>query len=347
MAQQPRQRWRTAIATVLIIIGGILAPIAVIGSWVTVSLTDTDRFVATYAPLADKPEVQAFVTDQAVDAINDSVDVAGLTSDVIDGIISLGTGPVASRALEALKGPATQGLQSLIASKVSEFVASDAFSTVWAGALRVSHAQLVSALGGDPDAALAISQSGEVGIQLGPIIAEIRSALIEQGLTFAEQIPTINRTIVVAQSDALPTIQSAYRLAVALGLWLPFIALAFLVAGVLVARRRSVALLWAAVALGLGMALTLTALSVGGAAFVASVSPVLLPAGLATVLFATVGDGMAATASTVLVAAVVVAIVAWLVSPLRAARALRRLVAAAAVSVRAAVTRTLSSESTS
>lgn len=326
----------TLLAAVFIVIGAILAPVAVIGSWVTVSLTDTDRFVAAYAPLAHDPQVQAFVTSEVVAVVNDQVDVPQLTSDVIDGIIDLGTGPVASTALETLKGPASQGIQSLIESTVNGFVTSDAFATVWAESLRISHSQLVSAMTNDADSALQISQTGEVGIQLAPIIAQVKAVLIEKGLGFAEQIPEVDRTIVIAQSDSLPTIQFFYNLTVALGTWLPLIAIVFLALGVVVARRRALALIWAAVALAVVMAVTVIALNVGGAVFVASLSPVIMPAGLASVLFGTVSTDMFRTSIAVLVVAIVLAIVAWLAGPFSMPRKLRALAQSGATSVREA-----------
>ena len=48
---RPR-RSRAVLAVVLIVLGVMLAPVAVVTGWAKWTLTDTDRFVATYAPLA-------------------------------------------------------------------------------------------------------------------------------------------------------------------------------------------------------------------------------------------------------------------------------------------------------
>ncbi|MGA1835343.1 hypothetical protein VD659_00290 [Herbiconiux sp. 11R-BC] len=315
----------TLLATVLIVLGAVLAPVAVVSAWAKVELTDTDRFVAAYAPLAKDPAVQAFITDEVVTVINQQVDVEKLTSDVVDGITSLGTGPAATQALNLLKGPAAAGIQSLIRTGVSQFVASDAFANVWQTALRVSHTQLVAAMQNDPNSAVKLGGDGSVGIQLGPIIDAVKSALVDQGIGFASQIPTIDRTIVVAQSDALPTVQLGYGLAVAAGAWLPWIALVLLAAGVLVARRRSVALIWAAVALALSMALVAAAFAVGNVLFISSVSPTLLPSGVAGLLYETVAGAMRETTVAVLVLALVVAVVGWFAGPFDTPRKLRGL----------------------
>ncbi|MFF1572752.1 hypothetical protein ACFVWR_08400 [Leifsonia sp. NPDC058292] len=319
-----RRGWGwTLLATVLIVIGAVLAPVSAVASWARVQLTDTDSFVAAYSPLADDPGVQAFVTDQTVDVIEQNVDVAGLTSQVIDGITSLGTGPAATRALEALKGPATQGILSVIRSGVSTFVESDSFRQVWQEALRLSHSQLVATMQNDPKAAIAVGSDGSLGIQLGPIVERVKQVLSDSGLTFAAQIPAIDRTITVAQTSSLPTIQIFYNLAVAAGSWLPWISLLFLAAGVLVARRRALALVWAAVALALGMVVIVAGLAIGRLVFIASVSPSLLPAGVGRTVFDTLTTAMKDTGVAVLVLAIVVAVVAWYSGPFTFPRRLR------------------------
>lgn len=320
-----RQRsWAwTLLATVLIVIGAILAPVAVIASWAKVQLTDTDSFVATYAPLAHDPGVQAFVTDEAVKAVQDNVDIDQLTSQVIDGITGLGTGPVATKALESLKGPLAQGIVSLLQSTVQRFVASDAFAQVWQQALRTSHDQLIATMQNDPNAAITVGSDGSVGIQLGPIIDRVKQLLVEQGVSFAAQIPSVDRTITVAQNSSIPTLQLFYGLAVAAGAWLPWVAIALLALGVVVARRRALALVWAAVALALAMGITLAAIGIGRIVFVSSVSPSLVPSGLAQTLYSTVTDAMIATAVAVLVLAIAVAVVGWFSGPFAVPRRLR------------------------
>lgn len=339
MGTATRQRgWAwTLLAAVLIVVGALVAPLAVVGSWASTTLSDTEKFVAEYAPLAKDPAVQGFLSDQVVAVINEHVDVTALTSEVIDGITGLGTGPVATRALDALKGPAAAGITSLMHSTVSNFVESDAFADVWASALRVSHTQLVAAMRNDPSAALALGSDGSVGIALGPIIDAVKVALVDQGIGVAAQIPAINRTVVLAQSDALPTIQLAYGLAVSAVAWLPLFGVLLLVAGVLVARRRFVALIWAAIALAITMTLTAIAFAVGNIFVVTTISPAVVPTTVTTLLYETLTDGMREVSIAVIVLAISVAVVAWLAGPFVTPRRMRALVTSGAASIRAAL----------
>ncbi|HUG50935.1 MAG TPA: hypothetical protein VLZ78_08055, partial [Terrimesophilobacter sp.] len=194
-SQKRRRGWGwTLLATALIVIGAVLAPVATVASWARVQLTDTNSFVTAYAPLANDPAVQKFVTDATMEVIQQNVDIPGLSAQVIDGITDLGTGPAATTALEALKGPVAQGIVSLIRSTVGTFVESEAFAQVWQEALRISHTQLVATMQNDPNAAIAVGSDGSVGIQLGPIIERVKQVLVDRGLTFASQIPAVDRT---------------------------------------------------------------------------------------------------------------------------------------------------------
>src|SRR3954454_16760300 len=309
-AARPRGRWWTVLAAFLIVLGCLMAPFAVITGWAKSTLTDTDTFVATYAPLAHNPEVQGFVVDQVTTTINDNVDLEQLTSDLIDGVKSLGTGPRASAALDALKGPATQGLQTVIRNVVTAFVGSDAFVQTWDRALRLSHAQLVATMSNDPNALLTAQGNGTIGVQLGPIVEDVKAALLARGISVASRIPAIDKTIPIAQSDQLPTVQAGYKAIVALGSWLVWLVVLLLAAGVLVARRRSLALVWSAVGLGLSMLLLLVGLRVARAVLLTSVPPAIVPANITTLLYDTVTAAMKDTAVAGLVLGLAVALVA-------------------------------------
>ncbi|MEL4320638.1 hypothetical protein WJX64_16610 [Leifsonia sp. YIM 134122] len=318
-------RWWAVLSAFLIVIGLILAPTAVIASWAKNQLSSTETFVATFAPLADDPAVQALVTDQVVLAINEQIDVQGLTDSLFDGVEELGLAPKASAALDLLRAPAAAGIQSLIQTSVTRFVESDAFSAIWTQALTVTHNQVLATLNGDENAAIGIDAQGQIGVQLAPIIEEVKRVLVNQGIGFAAQIPTIDKTIVIAQSDQAVLAQSLYGVAVGVGTWLPWVAIAFLIAGVLVARRRIVALLGASIGLALVMILLAAGLGVGRIVTVANLAPAIMSASAAGVIYDQVLTFISATITAVTVLAVTVAVVGWLASSYRPAVKLRLL----------------------
>ncbi|MET0692526.1 MAG: hypothetical protein ABWY56_01270 [Propionibacteriaceae bacterium] len=327
-------RGRTVVAVVLIVLACLLAPVAVIAGWAKSPLSDTDAFVSTYAPLAHDPAVQAYVVDQVTVAINANTDIDQLTSDVIDGLKALGTRPRASAALDALKAPATEAVQSSIRNGVTAFVTSDAFAQTWERTLRLSHTQLLATLGNDPQALLAAQADGTIGVQLGPIVADVKAALLARGVTIADRIPSVDRVIPIAQSDQIPTIRTAYQLVIALGSWLPWVVLVLLAAGVLTARRWSTALVTAALGLGLSMLVVLLGLTIGRAVLLTEVPATVVPTGVSGLLYDTATAAIRDTAVAGLVLALAVAAVGWLAGPFRVPRRLRAIYADGLAGVR-------------
>ena len=59
-----RQRWRTIVAVVLIVLGCVLAPLGGVAVWARNQVTKTDRSVRTVAPLAADPAIQQAIADQ-------------------------------------------------------------------------------------------------------------------------------------------------------------------------------------------------------------------------------------------------------------------------------------------
>jgi hypothetical protein len=326
-------RWRAVLAGVLVLLGVLLTPVALAASSASVMLEDTEAFVRALAPLAIDAEVQALIVEESVAAIDSAVDIEGLTGDLFDGIASLGLPPRAGEALGLLSGPAAAGVRSLVQDAVTGVVTAPAFADVWEGALRLTHTQLVSALRGEPDAVLTLDREGSIGVQVGPIIAAAKQQLIAQGITFAQLIPAVDRTIEVAQSDGIAQAVGAYHLVVALGVWLPWLAGSLLLAGLLVARERFRATLVTGIAFLALMVLVGLAIVLGRAAFLGAVAPY-LPAGAAGSVFDALTASLSATALALLVIAALVAVVAYLAGPFRSSQALRRLAADAASGLR-------------
>lgn len=260
-----RGSWARSLASALcIVIATALIPAAVVSGWAGARLVDETTFVQTFAPLASDPAVQTEITRQVSDLIEREVDIDGLTDAVFDGVAELGLPDRAAAALDLLRTPAATGVRSMLHSGVSEFVHSDLFAGAWESTLRVSHRALVAAATQDSLArgAVTISDRGEIAIQLGPVIEEVKAALAESGFGLAAAIPVIDASFVVAQSDALPLVSLVYTLTTALGWWLPLVALGLFVLGVLIAVRRPAAIAGSGIGLLLGGAIFLVTLAV-------------------------------------------------------------------------------------
>lgn len=324
VAPARRGRWRAVLSALCIALATVLVPVSIVGTWARVQLVDEARFVETFAPLAADPAVQALITDQVTAAIDDAIDLQGITDDLFDGLQELDLPPRASDAIQLLRIPAAQGLQSVVDTTVTRLVGSDAFETVWSTALIASHRALAAAAsGGTADGALQIGENGEIGIQLGPIIEDVKQRLVDQGIGFAESIPVIDRTIVVAKSEALVTVSVVYNIAVTVGWWLPVIALALFGGGILLARRRTVAVLGSGVGMAIGGIVLAIGLSIGGTVAAILAAQLGISASALGAIYAQVVDAMHQTAVVVALLGVVVAILAWVQGRSRAAAATR------------------------
>ena len=131
-----RQRWRSVVATLLIVIGCILAPISVVAVWTKNLVTDTDRYVATVAPLASDPAIQSAIADKITTEIFTKLDVTGITNQAVDALAERGLPPLVATQLHALSEPLSNGVESFVRTEVGKVVASEAFANAWTTANR-------------------------------------------------------------------------------------------------------------------------------------------------------------------------------------------------------------------
>jgi hypothetical protein len=319
-----RRAWGWAVlSVVLIVIGCLLAPSSVVAAWGKESLVNTDSFVATYAPLAKDPAMHSYVVDQTMLAIDNKVDTKQISANLIDGIKQLGPGPRADAALDALQGPVSSGLENLLRTGVTNFVHSDAFATAWKDALTVSHKQLTAMMRDEHDAVVLTKKDGVIGIQLGPIVQKIKENLVNRGLNIAKRIPTVNRTIPIADASKINTAQATYQLVVNLGTWLLWVCLAFVVVGILAARRRLVALIGASLGLALVFLLLRLGFVVGRNIVTTTVSLSNTPAHIPELLFNTATAQMQNTATAGVILTLGIALITWIAGPFPSTARLR------------------------
>lgn len=317
-------RTRSIVSAALIVVGLVLAPVAVLGSWVRAELVDTDRFVQTLAPLAAEDSVQAFITDRTTTVIDENLNLAGIVGDMFDGIAGLDLPPKAQAAVAQLEAPAVAGIESLISSGVQRVVGSEQFAQIWESVLRETHTRSIAVIQGQPGTAVTLADDGTVSLDVGVVVSAVKGALIDNGVTIAESIPVISSSVPLMHNDSLGSVRTGYQLAVGFGTWLPWVAFGALVLGVVLARRRVVVAsrtgAWLAVSLGI----LAGALAIGRMFFVGAVSPAVMPAKTAAVIFDQLTSLLVPTVVALIVFGVLVAVGAWLAGPSPAAGAIRR-----------------------
>lgn len=302
---RPRHRLRSFWSAVLITLAAVLAPLSAVAVWVADLVGDTDRYVATMAPLARKPEVQTAITNRVTDAVVKRVDLDKLLASVAPT-----DRPQIEKALGALKGPINSALKDLVQSTVRTFVSSDAFAKIWKEANRRAHATMVDALTGSNDSAVQL-KNNTVTIDLAPVVDQVKQRLVDQGLTLASKIPEVHTDFVLVKSDQIGKAKTGFRALQLVGAWLPIIGVVLAGVGVWLARRRRRALVAAALGIAAGAIVLDIILALFRSFYLDHLPPTVYdPA--AGAVYDQVVRFLRASVRTVVVLGVVVALGAWL-----------------------------------
>ena len=342
-----RHRLRRAAATVCVVLAAMLVPVGVLVSWAQTQLLDEQRFLATFAPLAEHPAIQEEIVDQTMGVIDSQIDIEGLTGKVFDGIVDLGLSDTAASVLNLLRQPAAEGVRSMIDQGVTAVVGSDAFAATWDQALRLSHRAFVAAVSGESSGqAVTIDADGQIAVQLGPIVQTVQAELERRGFGLASAIPTIDAAIPIATTDAVPTLRLIVTLTTIVGWWLPVVIAGLLLAGIALAPRRARAVAGSGIGLAAGAVAVLILFEAAAIALNQQAPALGVGAEALAVFFAQLVAEMRTQAVIILLLGIVLWIAGWITGASNSAAATRRGVGAAASAVGARVTRGRSTAST-
>jgi hypothetical protein len=264
-----RRRMRRIATPILVALSIIVFTATVPAAWGARTVLNTDRYVATVAPLADDPAVQASIATKLTDQVFSALNVQGALSDAL--------GALGERAT-LLAGPLTIAVKGFVRDQVEKVVASQAFKTFWVEANRFVHTQVLAILRGG--SATITTREGKVLLNLLPLvnlalgsIEAVASDLVGRDVTLPEisqsevpstsiakleqalgiDLPDDYGQIVVYDSQDLATLQQLLstfeRLLVLLLLLIPILVAASLL--VSTRRRRTLIQLTVGAAIGL------------------------------------------------------------------------------------------------
>ena len=313
--------WRATVAIVLIVLGSVLAPVAVLGVWASNEVSNTGRWVATVEPLIHDPAIQNVLTDKITNQITSQLNVTGVINQASTQLNSKGLTRVSS--LLTTFGPQiASAVTGFIHSTVHTVITSQAMANIWVQVNTIAHQAVVKVLSGQGNGALSL-RNGEIVLNLGPVITQVKQDLIAHGFSLASNIPPITPTLALFQAKDLGKAQAGYRLITTLRIVLPILVLVLLGAGVYVARGRRRALVGA----GLGLAASMLVLAIGlliaRSIYLSSVPSSTLPPDAAAAAFDALVHFIKEGLRAVLALGLVVAIGAYFTGPSRAAIATR------------------------
>jgi len=235
-------------AWVLVIIAALLFPIALTAYWGQRTLTDTERYIATVAPLAQDPTVKQAVGDKLTSVIVTQIDAQQRVKDLLQDY----------PRLQPISGPIAIGVNNFVGETVTKVLDSDQFDQLWITVNTQLQKGLISALSNDPTGPVTI-QGDQVVLDTGDLIAVVKQRLVDRGLSFAANLPVppvADRQIVLLTSPQLAQARFAYAVGQPIAQWLIYVVLLLFVIAVLVSRKR------ARMTMAVGIAIILGALAV-------------------------------------------------------------------------------------
>lgn len=235
-------RIRAIAAAILLAVTVILVPVSASAWWVRDTVTSTEGYVNTVAPLATDPEVVAAMERRLTDRVMLLLDNQHILIRASEALKTEGVPAVLADSLGLLAEPLRDRAEKLVTRVVHRLLTDPAFAEAWIAANEVAHDELIAVLSGDTDVVL-VSGDSTVSIRIVTLTNSIKLALVDAGLPFAERIPTVEASFPIAQVDDLTKAQRAYDVLDRVGHWLPWLTIGLFALGVGLARKRRRAVL--------------------------------------------------------------------------------------------------------
>ncbi|GGZ87988.1 hypothetical protein [Streptomyces bluensis] len=317
------RRLRRAGASLLLLLSLLLAPLAVVTSWLQETVTNTDRYVETVAPLASDPAVQNVLINRLTSRVMDNIDVKAVTNALSNNLKDAGAPPRVVAAADALAGPLHDAVKGAVDRVVTRVVTSDTFKKVWVGANRRAQPAVVNVLTGEHKGAVQ-AQGNTIQLNVGQVVDQVKQRLVDAGFEKAAHIPTPDRTITLFHTKELSKAQDAFRVLNVVGVWLPVVTVVFAGLALWTAPGHRAMLVVTATGFAVMMVVLLVALAVARQVYLGSVPSSELPPDAAASIYDTFVRFLRETTRTVLVASVITALSAYMFGPGRVASAIRR-----------------------
>jgi hypothetical protein len=306
-----RPTWRRVTAIVLLVLGGLFVPLTVVAVWVRNQLLDTDRYVATMAPLASNPEIQDAAAKRVSGTLLSALDVE-----------QLARASLPNRA-QSLAAPIADAVRSFVLAHTRDVLASSQFQELWTRANRAAHEQVRALLTGDSK--VVTSVDGKVELDLQPVLEDTRAALVARGLTVLERVDTskLDVKLTMFETKALEKSQRGTRAVNAFALASPLLALGAFVGAVWLAYDRRRALIRVGFAIAIGAAMLSAGVAVARSLYLDALSGVVTSRDAAAEAYDTVVRNVLLADRLLIVAGLLIAIGAFLAGRARAAVAAR------------------------
>ncbi len=318
-AKKPRaRRTRGVISWILIVLASLLIPISVMSAWAIRTVTNTDQYVATMAPLARDPVIVHHLADRATDALFSSKIVENKVKEALPKKAKPIITPVVAEVKTYVHGLALKVLES------------PKFGQLWDALNRHTHEAVVSVLEGKHNAALQkFQQHGQIVINVSPTLQNVIDKANARGITIFNPLKAVlskgenGMSVAIVSTEQVSKYSGAFNLLVKLGWWVPVIAIVLGILAIVVAVDRRRTLLRVAVGVALFTLVFLAVLALGRNVFLSKVAEHSYKQDVAASVWDTLLRYLKTDFRWMLLASVLVALVAWVFGPARWAVAIR------------------------
>ena len=194
-AQDGTVRRRRLAVHALTVLAAVVLFLSAINVWVDRSALDTDNWVDAADELIAEDDIRTALSEFLVTELYASIDIGARLGEQVPDQLA----PLAGSLAAALRAPATQAVDSLLAT--------EAVANVWSQANRATHSTVVALLTGDTRAAVA-SEDGNVTLDLRTVVVALAEEIgLPAGV--AERIPAEAGQVTVVESDILADLQTA------------------------------------------------------------------------------------------------------------------------------------------
>ena len=309
--RRPRaRRTRGIIAWVLVVLGSLLIPISVISAWAITTVTNTDQYVATMAPLARNPVIVQHLANKATDEL--------FSTHVVQDKVTAALPPKAKPLVQ----PIVTQVKTYVNGVALKVFSSEKFGALFDRLNRRTHQTVIDLLSGKQTPLTKALKNGAVVLNLTPQLNQLIDKLNSRGITLFNPVQPILTNdkglgFTVVEKNQISKFTGLFNTLVTLGWAVPVVSVALGVLGIIVAVERRKTLLRLAVGIALFTLLLLGALAYGRTTFLNQASGHHLDVAVAAAVWDTLIRFLKADLRWALLGAVLVALGAWIAGPAR------------------------------
>ncbi len=305
------RRARRISAWVLVVLASLLIPISVISVWAIRTVTNTDQYVATMAPLARNPVIVDHLAQKATDEL--------FSTGIVQKKVTAALPPKA----KPIVTPIVNEVHSYVYGLALKVFESPKFGQLWDLLNRHTHDAVVDVLTGKQTPLTSkVEKAGGIVVNVTPALNDLIAQANSHGVTLFNPLKPIltkgdNLGVTVVSKSQVSKFSGLFNLIVKLKWAVPIVALVLAALGIIVAVEHRKTLLRMAIGVALVTLLILAGISLGRITFINQASGHSINRQVAAAVWDTMLRFLKTDLRWTLLVAVLVALGSWLAGPAR------------------------------